>query len=272
MTDVTKSKAHKRKARRKGKNRRVRNRGGKARPVAPDAAQAQPLSEVFNETKPKKRKAKPRAAVVPVSDDPLEQNILERVPMPEGYLFVPKGDVYITRHCRSKTKESNQIVYLVYKPNGKHTLGIRVPSEIHTTVLESAAATAESRADAVKVRDANETRKNRKLLKEEFPLMPKPSLESILNHAFLKGSGRVGRTSKISDKHRIQLAVEAHIRHVKTDYDKLLDEGVERHKARKLVWGEVQAIERAWQGHVDEPDNGSKKDKKGHSPLALRLA
>ncbi|OQD82227.1 hypothetical protein PENANT_c022G00699 [Penicillium antarcticum] len=266
MADVTKPKARKGKPHRKGKKRRVRNRGGKVRPAAPDAAQTQPLSEVLNETKPKKRTAKPWTAVVPVSDDPLEQNIVERVPMPEEYIFVPKGDVYITRHCRSKTKESNQIVYLVYKPNGKHTLGIRVPSEIHTTVLESAEATAESRADAVKVRDANDARKNRKLLMEEFPLMPEASLEIILDHAFLKGSGRVGRTARISDEHRIHLAVEAHIRHVRTDYDKLLDEGLERHEARKRVWDEVQAIERAWQGST------IKKDEKGHSPLALRLA
>lgn len=34
--------------------------------------------------------------------------------MPDGYVLVPKGDVYITRHCRSKTKESDQIVYVVY--------------------------------------------------------------------------------------------------------------------------------------------------------------
>jgi hypothetical protein len=34
--------------------------------------------------------------------------------MPDGYVLVPKGDVYITRHCRSKTKESERIVYVVY--------------------------------------------------------------------------------------------------------------------------------------------------------------
>lgn len=96
--------------------------------------------------------------------------------------------------------------------------------------------------------------------------MPKPSLELILNHAFLKGSGRVGRTARISDEHRIHLAVEAHIRHVMTPYDKLLDEGVERNKARKQVWDTVQAVGRAWQGCT------VKEEKEGGSPLALRLA
>jgi hypothetical protein len=139
---VAKAKAGKHKPHHKRKNRRVRNRGGKVRPVAPDAAQNQPLSEVLNETKPKHRKAQPWTAIVPVSDDPLEQvcpisvesriiqlthptqNIVQHVPMPEGYIFVPKGDVYITRHCRSKTKESNQIVYLVYVRSSKYPWNI----------------------------------------------------------------------------------------------------------------------------------------------------
>ena len=34
--------------------------------------------------------------------------------MPENYVFVPKGDVYVTRHCRSDTKESSQVVFAVY--------------------------------------------------------------------------------------------------------------------------------------------------------------
>lgn len=42
------------------------------------------------------------------------QNCLEREPLPAGYVFVPKGDVYITRHCRSETKDSQQMVYVVY--------------------------------------------------------------------------------------------------------------------------------------------------------------
>ena len=44
----------------------------------------------------------------------LYQNIVEHVAMPPGYVLVPKGDVYITRHCRSKTKDSERIVYVVY--------------------------------------------------------------------------------------------------------------------------------------------------------------
>lgn len=33
---------------------------------------------------------------------------------PEGYVFVPKGDVYITRKCTTLTQEGGQEVHIVY--------------------------------------------------------------------------------------------------------------------------------------------------------------
>ena len=81
--------------------------------------------------------------------------------------------------------------------------------------------------------------------------MPKDTLKLVLEHAFLKGSGRVGRTAMISDERKTLLAVEAHIRHVHTPYEKLLDEGVGRKEAREKVWPTIQAVERAWQGCDD---------------------
>ncbi|KOS39056.1 hypothetical protein ACN38_g10117 [Penicillium nordicum] len=247
MAPTTKPKVRKRKPRMRKRNRGVRTREGHARPIdggSPD----QPLAEVLNETRRRKPK-KTWAALIPVSDDPLEENIVEQVPMPDSYVLVPKGDVYITRHCRSKTKESERIVYVVYNRTGKRTLGIRVPEEIYTEVLESAAATKETRASAVQMRDAKDLSKSRELLKTEFPLMPKETLKIVLEHAFLKGSGRVGRTAMISDEKKTLLAVEAHIRHVHTPYEKLLEEGVSRKHAREQVWSTIQAVERAWQGY-----------------------
>lgn len=123
-----------------------------------------------------------------------------------------------------------------------------MPEEIYEEVLESAAATKDSRASAVQARDAKDLSKSRELLKSEFPLMPEETLKTILEHAFLKGSGRVGRTGMISDERKTLLAVEAHIRHVHTPYEKLLEEGVSRKDAREQVWSTVQAVERAWQG------------------------
>ncbi|KAJ5991742.1 hypothetical protein N7451_007466 [Penicillium sp. IBT 35674x] len=205
-------------------------------------------SSRISRSKPLRSKASSRSGILPDSEDPLEENIFERSAMPEDYVFVPKGDVYITRHCRTDTKASSRIVYLVYDKAAKRTLGIRVPKEIYTKVSKLATFTAEKRASAVKVRDGTFITRGRQLLRDVFPSMPNETLEIILNHAFLKGSGRVGRTSTTTEKRKATLAVEAHIRHNHTPYETLLASGLERCEARERVWPEVQAIKKAWEG------------------------
>lgn len=85
--------------------------------------------------------------------------------------------------------------------------------------------------------------------------MPEESLEIILNHSFLKGSGRVGRTATTTDERKVTLAVDAHIRHKHTPYEELLSSGVGREKARDTVWPTVQAIRNTWQNKRDDPES-----------------
>ncbi|PYH49483.1 DUF2293 domain-containing protein [Aspergillus saccharolyticus JOP 1030-1] len=189
-----------------------------------------------------------KTTILPPSSDPLEKNCFRRVPCPTNYTFVPKGDVYITRHCRSKTKEARQVVYVVYDDKGKSTLGLRVPCDIHEAVRSSAANTAQTRAHAVQARDERDLSKARQILRTQFPLMPDNVLETIVNHAFLKGAGRVGRATTVPDKRKAILATEAHIRHTQTPYDSLLHAGLAREEAREAVFGLVRAIRAAWEG------------------------
>ncbi|KAI0856359.1 hypothetical protein F4860DRAFT_493173 [Xylaria cubensis] len=72
--------------------------------------------------------------------------------LPPGYSFVPKGDPYVTRNCRKQTQQAHQVVYAVVDDKKKQ-IGIRVPSPIHTTVLESARATRDHRQLLTKKRD-----------------------------------------------------------------------------------------------------------------------
>ncbi|KAJ5146728.1 hypothetical protein N7526_000080 [Penicillium atrosanguineum] len=176
-----------------------------------------------------------------------ESTRLKRPARGYGYVFVPKGDSYITLHCRRKTKESHQVVYVIYDKSGKRIQGIRVPAGIHANVVELSKLTIDSRARTVQARDAKYLSHGRKLLRLHFPLMPEESLEVILNHSFLKGSGRVGRTATTTDERKVTLAVDAHIRHKHTSYENLLSSGVERDKARETVWPTVQAIRNTWQ-------------------------
>ncbi|KAF7586450.1 hypothetical protein BBP40_008898 [Aspergillus hancockii] len=191
--------------------------------------------------------------LIPRTTEPFEKSCFNRESCPEGYVFVPKGDVYVTRNCRTRTKESQRIVYTVYDNTGKRVLGIRVPSDVYAEVLESAAATAETRANAVQVRDVRDLAHSRNILRTQFPLMPAESLETILHHAFLKGSGRVGRTATKTDERKAELAVEAHIRHTHTPYEAMLSAGKGREEARNAVWGLVQTIKSAWEGSNTQP-------------------
>ncbi|KAL4795672.1 hypothetical protein BDV19DRAFT_362424 [Aspergillus venezuelensis] len=209
--------------------------------------------------KPSPRAVKYQLATQWPSPEPYEVNCLQRDPLPAGYVFVPRGDVYITRNCRSKTKESQKLVYKVFDDTGKKALGIRVPHNILHKVQTTAKATASTRAAAVALRDEKDLASSRALLQRQFPLLPDDQLEHILHHAYLKGSGRVGRTSTTSDKHKAVLAVEAHIRHMHTPYEALLKEGKDREAARKAVWPTVQAVRAAWMGEGQKGEKGRPK-------------
>lgn len=74
----------------------------------------------------------------------------------------------------------------------------------------------------------------RDTMRDLFPNIPDNDLNQIIKTAFQKGQGKVGTASELSLIRRAQLAVVAHIRHVYTDYDKLLRQTHYR-EARNLV-------------------------------------
>ncbi|KMU78085.1 hypothetical protein CISG_06847 [Coccidioides immitis RMSCC 3703] len=179
--------------------------------------------------------------------NPLEAVLLHTQTPPPGYTFVPKGNVYITRNSRLQTHQSNKPVYTVEHSKTKRTLGICVPLDIHARVLDLAADTSEARGLAVAQKDARHARHAKAALERGFPYIPAQDMRAILNHAFLKGSGRVGRSGTVgSDERKVELAAEAHIRHVHTGYEGLLDSGMDREDARKLVWDRVKEVKRMW--------------------------
>lgn len=51
---------------------------------------------------------------MPTKLTPALQNVVDKSAIPDGYVFVAKGDVYVTRKCRVETKESNRMVYTVW--------------------------------------------------------------------------------------------------------------------------------------------------------------
>ncbi|KAI9701284.1 MAG: hypothetical protein M1836_001954 [Candelina mexicana] len=151
---------------------------------------------------------------------------------PSGYTFVPKGNVYITRHCRLLTNEAGKTLWVVHHPVNNIRLGLHVPTDIVAQVQANEAVTADYRRNVVANKDGKDLDKARGVLLKLYPRVPLESAELILSHGYLKGSGRVGRTSTLDDEEKMKLATAAHIRHKLTDYESLLRE--RRKEARKL--------------------------------------
>jgi hypothetical protein len=154
---------------------------------------------------------------------------------------------------------------------GKRALGIRVPAETHENIVQQAAATANSRATAVKLRDEKHLSKARSLLQVHFPDMPVSSAEKVLQHAYRKGSGRIGRQTTVKDERKIKLAVEAYIRHTHTSYDRMLHAGINRQIARQLIWDFVQDIKVKWGGSISNKARSTKCGVKKKTPTKSKL-
>ena len=103
-------------------------------------------------------------------------------------------------------------------------------------------------------KDNRDYQQNFQLLKDQFPRMPTKTSREILAHGFLKGSGRVGRATRLDEKKRIELAVNAHIRHRFTDYDIYLKARRQfgnrrsnpRMEARQRIKEQIKSISNSW--------------------------
>ena len=105
------------------------------------------------------------------------------------------------------------------------------------------------------VKDSRDHKQAHGSLLQYFPHMPEAACLEILEHGFQKGSGRVGRSRKLEDRFKIQLAVNAHIRHRLTQYDSILKDNKDKEAkfmARDIVRAQVQAIANSWRGTASQ--------------------
>lgn len=190
--------------------------------------------------------------------DSYEPQVQPSAPLPKGYQYVRKGNVYITKHCRQKTHEAGKTLYVVVNQRNK-VLGLRCPQYIYQAVLADHNATASKRASAVQKKDDATSAQFEQTLLNLFPKTPKQLIPQIVKHATQKRSGRVGRTGKVGLEEKVKLAVRAHIRHCHTDYDKLLKEGTNRETARNMVWKRVSEVATGWGAKVGKQAGPHKK-------------
>jgi hypothetical protein len=109
--------------------------------------------------------------------------------------------------------------------------GRRMRDELRRTKLDSAYVEAFARAT-----------------RERYPNAAEGTERAIAEHACERHSARIGRTAaaKDFDPRAIDLAVQAHVRHVHTRYDELLAGGSDRDDARMAVSADVDRILEEW--------------------------
>jgi hypothetical protein len=170
-------------------------------------------------------------------------------------VFLPTGDAALTR--RSKKYSTLSAVVL------KFSRARRRYERQGLLVEEDALAQAEAYclADSeVRERRNERARERRAEIDEKFvrefakhiralfPKCPEGREQIIAEHACLKYSGRVGRSTgaKSFEGKTVRLAVVAHVRHRETNYDSLLGKGWSRGEARSQVSERVEVVLKNW--------------------------
>lgn len=154
------------------------------------------------------------------------------VTVPDGWVFIPTGDTFATR----EVKKGPHWVLLKRRKGYTATLGVFCPEENLDSAERRREETAESRA-----RQRAFGRTSRERAEERYRADMEQAIRDFLafrpEHAMIAeevargavaqatpvGSGRVGRTRKLSIAERAELAARAYIRHRHTDYEARLE-------------------------------------------------
>ncbi len=170
--------------------------------------------------------------------------------------FLPSGDAALTRRAAKHSPLRAVVVKWSRARKRYERQGILAAAEaIEKAEAECAADApdrARRRAGAAVRREAEDRQYVAAFadaIRRHFPACPGEDGLRIAAHACQKYSGRVGRSAAAReelDEHAVRLAVVAHIRHVHTNYDRLLSSGLDRREARDLVADRIDEVLRRW--------------------------
>jgi hypothetical protein len=170
-------------------------------------------------------------------------------------VFVAAGDATLSRRAKKASRLSAVVVRFSRSRKRYERQGILVEEEAleraESECLEDAEARERRRQRAAELRAGEDLALEARMAAEIgrlLPGCPPERAEAIAKRATLRGSGRVGRTAagRDLDPEAITLAAVASIRHQDTDYDDLLESGVERAEARARVAPRVDRVLDRW--------------------------
>ncbi|WP_406673933.1 DUF2293 domain-containing protein [Nonomuraea sp. N2-4H] len=159
-------------------------------------------------------------------------------------VFLPSGNAALSRRAKQESGLSAVVVQYNRRRKVYQRKGLLVEEAALAAAEERCLADEEvrlRRRERDRVRRAEQDVEFQAKMAAEiarlFPGCPEPRAREIAEHAGQRGSGRVGRSAaaKALDENAITLAVIASIRHLDTDYDRLLMAGAPRMEARDRV-------------------------------------
>lgn len=171
-------------------------------------------------------------------------------------VFLPSGTAALTRRSR---KYSSLVAVVLKWSHGRKRYerqGLLVEEQALQQAERECLADSEARVRRRKREAERRAELHREYMerfalrvRELFPQCPVGREVAIAEHACLKYSGRIGRSTGAKDlnKEAVRLAVIAHIRHTETQYDELMAVGLERWDARLQVEDDVRRTLTKWQ-------------------------
>jgi hypothetical protein len=169
--------------------------------------------------------------------------------------FLPSGDAALTRRARKYSVLQAVVVEWSRSRKRYERQGVLVEASALETAeaecLADADARAHKRERAAIHRHADDDAfiaSFAAAILSAYPGCPADEATQIAAHACRRYSGRIGRTvaAKSLDPNAVRLAVVAHIRHVHTDYDRLLTQLQDRQHAREEIADSLDATLRRW--------------------------
>ncbi|PGH03850.1 hypothetical protein GX51_03838 [Blastomyces parvus] len=204
--------------------------------------------------KPKVRKHKIIMESITQEKKKLRSVISFEAKAPPGYTFIPAGNPKFTNACKEMCRQDGLQVFAVSTtPHQRmhdlsqqvHRIGYHFPSVVVATICMERGLFLSSTGKVVPYQAASSSQypgkglgrerradsevsqntinvEAKDAIKDLFPNIPTKDLNRIIKTAFQKGKRKVGTAVELPLARRVQLAVVAHIRHVYTNYDRLL--------------------------------------------------
>ncbi|MFC4057329.1 DUF2293 domain-containing protein [Planomonospora corallina] len=170
-------------------------------------------------------------------------------------VLLPAGNAALSRRAKKESGLAAVVVRFNARRKRYERRGVLVEEAALARAEEQCLADEEvrlRRRERDRERRADEDLRFQARMAEEivrmFPGCPPERAGEIARHAAQRGSGRVGRTAaaKVLDANAVTLAVVASVRHLDTDYDRLLMAGVPRAEARDRIRDGVERVLTAW--------------------------